>query len=314
MAGRLLARVRVHDVIMAAEPWDGSGRKKKRGWRLVTLTCPVSTNADDNFRRGQLRSGVIGVRRALSKFWRLTDWGRQVANPVPLVDADGQPVYYVRGPKAGTQRVSLKKRARRDTSAVAFLEIGPANGMPHAHLLIYGEYVPHEAIEQAWGRALGRRAWVDVRAVADIGEGLQEVVKYVAKGSKDLEVIAPRAAAVELAFRHVHRGSVVGALRKIKADKDDAPDSIDLTPEDVHATKQAACEDCGCIGEWAWMGVTAADTVGLNGGFGLIRTAEARAALTELPAGLRLPDGDPPPWPFPLAEFGTLRQILLTGT
>jgi len=155
--------------------------------------------------------------------------------------------------------------------------------------MVYGEFIAQPVIAAAWSRALGRPAFVSVSAVEDAEDALREVVKYVAKGSKDLATIAPRSAAVELAFRHVHRGSVLGALRKVKADAADVPDSVDLTREDVHATKEAACEGCGCIGEWEWRGVTSAAVVTANAGYGYIRDPGVLLAGDVLPAGFRVP-------------------------
>ncbi len=277
---RLTRRIRVHDLLMEAQEWDGKGRSKKRGWRLLTLTCPVSADPENNWRWSELRRGVVDVRGALSRFWRKTPWGAQVPDGVPMVDAAGEPVCYVRGPKAGQQRVKWVKRSRRDTSAVAFVEIGPEKGMPHAHALVYGEYVPQREIQAAWSAALGRPAFVHVSKVDDVQESIREVVKYVAKGEKESMLAAKRAAGIELAFRNVHRGSVLGALRNVKVDEQDG-EAEDVRPEDVHDTKQLSCESCGTVGEWIWAGTVGADQVRRNGGYGLIRDPVSFHALPD---------------------------------
>jgi hypothetical protein len=281
MADRLTRRIRVHDLLMEAEPWDGRGRKKKRGWRLLTLTCPVSQDPEANWRWNELRSGVVDVRGAVSKFWRKTPWGAQVSDGAPMVDAAGDPVCYKRGAKAGQQRVRWFKRSRRDTSGVAFVEIGPKNAMPHAHMLVYGEYVPQAELQRAWSAALGRPAFVHISKVAEVADAVREVAKYVSKGTKEPLLDAKRAAGIELAFKHVHRGSILGALRSVKVDDQDG-EIEDVRAEDVHDAKVAVCEGCGVVGEWVWVGVVNAESVRLNGGYGFVRDPSVLLDLPDL--------------------------------
>lgn len=249
MSDRILARVRVHDAIMENEPWDGLGRKKKRGWKLLTLTCPIGLDADANWRDGNLRDGARRVRAAWARFWRYTAWGRQVRDD-------------------GSRR--SRKRARKDTSAILAVEIGPTNGMPHIHALVYGEYLEHAELAGAWARALGVAAFVHISAVkGDVADAISEVIKYVAKGTGDELLNPKRAAAIEVALRNFHRASVTGALRRVTVAESDG-EKEDVRQDDVHATKVAACEDCGCIGEWRWAGVVAPVVVERNRGFGLL--------------------------------------------
>ncbi len=250
LADRTAARIAVHDLIMESTPWDGPGRKQRRSWRLVTLTCPATTCLEDRYDHKALRRQVKRVRRAFGRFWRATAWGRQVRTP---------------GDRS--------KRSRIDTSYVLAEEASPRL-MIHVHALIYGEYVDQKKIQAAWGQALGTSApVVDVRAVrggaAGVAGALKEVLKYTCKGEKGPRQAA-HAAAVELAFRSVRRIEFGGALRKIKL-PESSGDTEDVKPEDLHATHAASCEVCGAVGQWQWIGTLPASVVELNGGYGLAR-------------------------------------------
>lgn len=255
MADRLLARIRVHDVLMEAEPWDGAGRKQRRTWRMLTLTCPVVAVGDRAWSEAVLRATVRTVRSAFARFWRLTAWGGQVGE-------------------------HGRRRARRDTSALTSLEVGGQHAMVHLHALVYGEFIEQAELERLWSRALGRAAIVHVQRVkGDVADAVREVVKYLAKGVGAERLPPQRAANVELALRNVHRVSIVGALRRVKVtDQDGAAD--DVRAEDVHDRRRAACECCGLIGEWHYGGLCGPDVAMQNGGFGMVR------APPELPAGL----------------------------
>ncbi len=250
MASRTAARVAVHDLIMESTPWDGPGRKQRRSWRLVTLTCPATTCLEDRYDHKALRKQVKRVRRAFGRFWRLTAWGKQVRSP---------------GDRS--------KRSRIDTSYVLAEEASPRL-MIHVHALIYGEYVDQKKIQAAWGQALGTSApVVDVRAVrggaAGVAGALKETLKYVCKSEKGPRQAA-HAAAVELAFRSVRRIEFGGALRKIKL-PESSGDTEDVKVEDLHNQHAASCEVCGAVGQWRWLGTLPASVVELNGGYGLAR-------------------------------------------
>ncbi len=248
IAGRTAARIAVHDLIMESTPWDGPGRKQRRSWRLVTLTCPATTCLEDRYDHKALRRQVKRVRRAFGRFWRLTAWGRQVRSP---------------GDRS--------KRSRIDTSYVLAEEASPRL-MIHLHVAVFGEYIPQKQLQAAWGQALGVSAPViDVRAVrggaAGVAGALKEVLKYTCKGEKGPRQAA-HAAAVELAFRSVRRVEIGGALRKIKL-PESSGDTEDVKAEDLHATHAASCESCGSVGAWRWLGTVPASVVQENGGFGL---------------------------------------------
>jgi len=243
---RLLQRIRVHDVLMEQQPWDGLGRKRARSWRLLTLTLPISRIPEANWDPIKMRAGIKKGRAAWTKFWRSTSWGRQ--------------------------RVTEKgQRSRRDTSAIIAGEFGPKNAMPHFHVMVYGEFIDKAELARLWAAALDLPlALVDVRKIEDPAEGIKEVVKYVAKGVGD-EPLTPRHAAyIELALRNVHRVSIVGYLRQVKVTEEDGA-TEELRAEDVHDRETLCCEACGVIGEWSWEGFIDSRIIKHNGGFGLFR-------------------------------------------
>lgn len=248
LAARMGQRVKLHDLVQETQEWDGHGRQAKRSWRMVTLTTRVAVGegADKTWAAPILRFRVLRARRALIPWWRRTPWGRQI-----------------HGEKG--------KRSRRDTSAIAAVEVG-AGGMVHLHVLVYGEFVSQEQLSRSWAKVLGvSMAIVDVRSITSMEEGLKEVLKYTVKGfQEDMPLTPQRAANLELAFRHVHRVSMLGALRRIRLEKDHAKFD-DVRAEDVHDHQVAACEDCGCVGDWKWVGVADERTVKANGGYGLWR-------------------------------------------
>lgn len=281
---RVLQRVRVHDLLMESAPWDGRGRKRQKGWRLLTLTLPVSRSREANWQHKIMRQRLRRIRKAWMPFWRSTPWGQQRSYQLE----DGRRV----------------RRSRRDTSAVLAGEFSPDKAMPHFHVMIYGEYVPQALLGELWREALGiplptfvtgrdpagnmapgedmppelwpevkkvlaeiSRVVVDIRKIDDPADGVKEVVKYVAKGVGDEPLPARHAAYIELALRNVHRVSIVGALRKVKITEEDTAHE-ELRPEDVHDQETLCCEGCGLIGEWKWEGGVDAGLVRLNGGFG----------------------------------------------
>ena len=245
---RIAARVAVHDVLMLGEPWDGQGSEQQRSWRLVTLTTRADADVEARFTPLTLRRQVRRVRKAFPRLWRSLDWGRQVR------DSD-----------------TRRKRSRRDTSYVFALEVSP-QGMVHVHALVYGEYIPQGKLEAAWGAAVREHARVDVRTVSDpegVAGALREVLKYATKGEKGSRSQPERAAAVELAFRNVHRVGLGGAVRRVKLTELDGA-TEDVRGADLHNERALSCESCGVVGEWTWVGMVSRGIVAENGGFGLL--------------------------------------------
>jgi hypothetical protein len=117
------------------------------------------------------------------------------------------------------------------------------------------------------------RARVDVRTIKGpdgVRNALREVIKYATKGEKGERSQATHAAAVELAFRNVHRVGLGGAVRGIKL-TDSHGSTEDAKPSDFLDDHAMACESCGVIGEWTWVQRLSADQVNAHGGFGWVR-------------------------------------------
>jgi hypothetical protein len=242
---------------MESEPWDGQGKAQKRGWRLVTVTTRADPDIEARFDPDRLRRKVRRVRSAIADFWRGTDWGRQVRD-------DG----------------ARKKRSRKDTSYVLAEEVAPG-GMVHVHALVYGEYIHQRILEAAWARAYGEPGIVHVGIVkgkSGVAGAIRETVKYVTKAEKGARTQARHAAAVEFAFRDVHRVSLGGAIRKVKiADGDGAAE--DVKPEDLHDDHTMSCLVCGSVGKWKWICTRSAEEVEAFGGFGLLASPRALQLL-----------------------------------
>jgi hypothetical protein len=214
---------------------------------MVTLTRPADPDEDLRWDHDALKEAVRHVSDSIGPWWRRTPWGRQKRDPD-----------------------SRKKRSRKDTSAVVALEIAPG-GMVHAHVLVYGEYVPQADLQMLWSDVLGADlAIVDIRSVGDdVTGGIREALKYATKAVGEDRV--PRAAAVELAFRNTNRVRVIGALRQIRC-RSERGDVDDVTDEDLHDHHTATCEACGLVGSWLYCQIQADRiTVADNGGFGMLR-------------------------------------------
>ncbi|MDQ6768656.1 MAG: hypothetical protein M3Z54_01550 [Gemmatimonadota bacterium] len=242
---------------MESEPWDGHGKAQKRSWRLVTVTTRADPDIETRFDPDRLRRKIRRVRSAIPRFWRLTDWGRQVRD-------DG----------------ARKKRSRHDTSYILAEEVA-IRGMVHAHALVYGEYIHQRILEAAWSRAYGEPAMVDVRSVkgnSGVATALREVLKYVTKAERSGRTQARHAAAVELGFRNVHRVSLGGAIRKIKIAEGDTS-AEDVKPEDLHDDHVLSCLVCGAVGRWKWICTRTAEEVDAFGGFGLLASPRALELL-----------------------------------
>jgi hypothetical protein len=236
----------VHDLIVEAEPWDGAGAAQRRSWKMVTLTARANQNVDNRFDSTSLRREVRRVRRAFAPFWRSLAWGRQVRNPG------------FRG-----------KRSRKDTSYIFAQEVSPS-GMVHIHALVYGEFILQRVLEAAWSHALGEKTIVDVRTIRNVAGSLREVLKYATKGEKNSRDQAVRAAAVEVAFRNVHRVALGGAVRRVRI-SDSSGATEDIRTADLHNQRELACQECGVVGEWKWVGIVSEAVVNENGGFGPMR-------------------------------------------
>jgi hypothetical protein len=101
------------------------------------------------------------------------------------------------------------------------------------------------------------------------------VLKYVTKGEKGHREQAEHAAAVELAFRNVHRVALGGALRNIRISEGQGA-SDDVRAEDLYQDRGVACTLCGVVGDWHWVGVVSAGVVEENGGFGYLSVYPGR--------------------------------------
>jgi len=257
VAGRLQFAVKA----LQAEPWDGPGPVRIRGLKHLTLTLPAPSDLADRFDPARLAGSVHRVLRAFPRFWRRTVWGRQVR--------DGQ---------------SRKKRARRDTFYLRAMEVSP-NGVVHLHVVVFGEYISQDDLQRLWGDVVGEKlAIVHIRAVRDddpsrIEGALREVLKYATKGHGEKHEQAQRAAAVEYAFRDVHRISKGGALLKIRpgelAFEDVGPDELAMVKvgsgSEGDEIAAAECPACGAPGPWRFIGFVSEHIVVSNGGFGPVQ-------------------------------------------
>ena len=173
--------------------------------------------------------------------------------------------------------------------------------MVHFHLLPYGEYVRVDKLADLWSEAIGERAIVHIKAVRvdgalGVAAALREVLKYVTKGEGNSRQQARHAAAVELAFRHVHRISVGGALWNIRR-RNPARETEGVWVAEgpqrrlllyngrIHVERQAdgleepppkqselavmTCENCGGR-TWEWNGIYEPQAVSQNGGYGQV--------------------------------------------
>jgi hypothetical protein len=189
------------------------------------------------------------MRRRFREFWRHTDWGRQVHDPL-----------------------TRRKRSRRDTGFLLGLEVGPS-GNVHLHVIVHGEYIPQVILQRLWSDTVGDLAIVHVRAVRGSGGlpgALAYTVKYVLKGEKGSRPQPERAAAVEYALKAVRRVEIGGAFR-LATSRAHEESGEDSRPEDVAESRGGSCEWCGVVGRWEWEGRLAPGDVGAVGGFGLLQ-------------------------------------------
>jgi len=245
MLERITPALRVHDLEMEVEPWNGPGSEKVRGWKLITGTTPARET--DRFDPEHLKDQRTEVVRAFRKFWRTTPWGRHVRD----------------GGKHSP------KRARMDTSYVMSIEVAPG-GMVHWHALIYGEFVPQAELQERWEGALGvELALVDVRSIdGDSVRALREVVKYVTKSEGSIHEKAAHLACIEVAFKGTRSVMMGGAIVRIRKSLGEL-ELEEGKAEDCHDELVSSCEACGTIGEWRFSGPAGRHAVEANGGFGV---------------------------------------------
>jgi len=253
MLERITPALRVHDLEMEVEPWDGPGPEKLRGWKLVTGTTPARET--DRFDPEHLKAQRKEVVRAFTKWWTTTPWGRRVRD-------EGK----------------RSKRRRRDTSYIMSVEVAPG-GMVHWHALVYGEFVPQPELQERWERALGvELAVLDVRRIdGDSVSQLREVVKYVTKSQGSMTEKAAHLACIEIAFRGTRSVMMGGAIKRIRKSLGELEEE-EGKATDCHDELVSACEACGSIGEWKYSGPAGRHAVEANGGFGVELTAENASA------------------------------------
>jgi hypothetical protein len=153
--------------------------------------------------------------------------------------------------------------------------------MVHLHVLVYGEYIDQKVLQALWSAAMGELSIVHIKAVrgrAGVEGALREVLKYCCKGETGGRSQPRHAAAVELAFRNVHRVSLGGAIRKTRVTENDGAFD-DVQAADLHAERVLSCEACGTIGQWKWVCRRTPEEVELFGGFGLMASKEAIARM-----------------------------------
>jgi hypothetical protein len=298
------------------QAWDGPGPRRKRGWKMLTLSTRAKRTAAERYEPATLREYVKAVRSSWGKFWRSTVWGSRR-----------------RGiSKAG----KATKRARRDTCYAIGIEVAPG-GMVHLHAAIFGEYIDNVTLAALWRGACELGGFIEIHSMygsdgaplqpAGDPEGfrdaLREVLKYVSKGDKEPGQRPQRAAAVEYALRSIRRVEVGGALRFVAG----------ITEKEI-ATAQRECESCQAAPSgWRWRGMRSPTYVRRNQGFGISHIADdvdaeqlratnraahmgAQAVARELarirerehrPGG-RFFGGSPPPWIDDPDEWETVAQ------
>jgi hypothetical protein len=242
---RAETRLAVFDMTQVGQRFEGPGAQQKLGYKLLTLTTRTPSSPQGRFDPCALRERVSVMRGLFRRFWRRTDWGRQVRD-----------------------LATGRKRSRRDTGFILALEIGPG-GNVHLHVLVYGEYVPQAILQDLWTEVVGEKlAIVDIRAARDRAGALRYILKYLLKGARNARPFPELAAAVEYALRRVRRVEIVGAFRTAGGARRTGED---VSPAEVSEARNGACEACGKVGSWKWDGRVPPEHVAVFGGFGLIR-------------------------------------------
>jgi len=263
VVAKIGARILEHDRLISDSAWDGPGKPLQRGWKLLTLTLRADGDVDARFEPDLLQRQIRAMSALYREFWRRTAWGRQLRDPW-----------------------SKRKRARRDTSYIVAFEVSP-EGVAHLHALVFAEFIPQAQLSALWQELTGTSYIVDIRAVRGaVALALREVLKYATKGEKGDLRQAQHAAAVEYAFKNVHRVRLGGAIRTIRtgdAYEDVSPQELgtQVPSADGDEISPAACEACGAVGDWRYLGFVGPDAVAENGGFGLLRAWRRRPPKSE---------------------------------
>ena len=273
VVARIGERILEHDRLIPDSAWDGPGKPLQRGWKLLTLTLRADGDVDARFEPDLLQRQMRTMSALYRQFWRGTVWGRQLRDPW-----------------------SKRKRARRDTSYIVAFEVSP-EGVPHLHALVFGEFILQAQLSVLWQELTGTSYIVDIRAVRGaVALALREVLKYATKGEKGDLRQTQHAAAVEYAFKNVHRVRLGGAIRTIRtgdAYEDVSPQelSTQVPSADGDEISPAACEACGAVGDWRYLGFVGPDAVAENGGFGLLRAWRRRPPKSAHESEPRLTSG-----------------------
>ena len=254
-----------------AELWDGGGKERAKGWKLLTATMQTPGRAGDpaRFRVPVLRESIRRTRRAWGPFWRSLPWGQLVPVRRDRIDKST-------GEVLGTRRSLV---TRRDTMFAMGVEVAPG-GMVHLHAAVYAEFLPWQTLRAAWRASFGDDGNIKIQGMLsataeDFRTSLREVLKYVSKGDA-----SPRraewAANIETSMRQVRRVEMGGALRAVM--RGTGPVDTRVTAKQVTYAAAKACDQCGGQ-KWAWAGIRAPEYVVRNGGFGVDNLEQMRRAV-----------------------------------
>ena len=252
-------RLALFDMLLVGQRYEGPGSPQKLGYKLLTLTTRTPYSREDRFNVEGLCERVSVMRHWFRKFWRKTDWGRQVRD-----------------------LTTGSKRSRRDTAFILALEIGPS-GNVHLHVLVHGEFLPQALLQSLWSEVVGELAIVDVREARSRRGALQYVLKYLLKGAGGQRPRPQQAAAVESALRRVRRVEMGGALRRACTAPSVVSGGEPASAVEAAEVRRGACENCGEVGSWLWRGRIAPSEVMALGGLGLL--PEGPGGAIALPAG-----------------------------
>jgi hypothetical protein len=228
--------------MQVGQRFEGPGAPQRCGYKLLTLTMRTRYRRQERFKMDGLLTQTSAVRGHFRRFWRKTPWGRQIRD-----------------------RITRRKRSRRDTGFILALEIGPSGNI-HLHVLVFGEYVPQAFLQSLWSEIVGELAIVHVEAARDRAGALRYVLKYLLKGSGSTKPRPQDAAAVECALQGVRRVEIGGAFRMAAAKWSASQE--DVSAAELMEAERGACGSCGTIGWWSWMGRVNRGEVARLGGFG----------------------------------------------
>lgn len=204
-------------------------------WRMVTVTALYDPADPAASTAESLRQRIEGVKKAWRGIWK-----------------------------------TLVKR--RGAGAFAAVEMS-GTGHVHLHALVYGPYLPKEAVDAAAKAAWDGAGFCHVHDLGEDGQvdevrrAILEVGKYSAKGASPLaeEWIGGRArdlthptlaARFALAAHGVRLKERFGAFRAIAEEEEaavsDEEDGAPTEAEVEQADAQVACPCCGAVGRWEW--------------------------------------------------------------